>query len=446
MESFDRQQLEQKLNRSPKSPLFAHLAYLYLQEGEVERGLEICQSHILNHKKYGFGHYILGLCLHKTGNSEEAVNELEVATYLDPNLYEAWKLLKRIYEEQGDLEKAATAQNFTQVWEKSSVSRAAESDEFTVEEFIADADLEAADQDEMLDAVDFGEDEETEITEPLAETEIPAETQTAEESLDDFDLADLETDDALETTEELLEVQEQKAEETNTVDDIDGLDFDQELLGENGNTAAEEEPLEDFDLGSLDDLDSLEDSFEEGEGEEQDKGIEEEIMSDFSDLEGMDLDLGESLPEEADETSATAVEAPVEEPASELSADEPSIMEEDLSDLSDIPDLEDLSDLDSKEEPVIQEEPAEAPPAQPTEEPAAPVIDETELQASPVPETESVADSKTLTSTLGEIYISQGKFREALEVFEALLEQKPTNKRFKRKVNELKDLIESQEM
>ncbi|MCK5074905.1 MAG: hypothetical protein KAR38_00955, partial [Calditrichia bacterium] len=201
MQEFNRQELEQKLNLSPQSTVFAHLAYLHIQEGEVERGLEICQSHIVNHKKYGFGHFILGLCLHKTGNNEEALNELEVATFLDPNIYEAWKLLKKLYEDRGDEEKTATANNFTGIWEKTEAVTAMAGEEFTVDDFIEDTDL-GDTQEESLETIDVNESDD--------ETLEAVDFGKAEESLDDFDLGDLETSDAIETTEELLGVQEKK--------------------------------------------------------------------------------------------------------------------------------------------------------------------------------------------------------------------------------------------
>lgn len=46
-----------------------------------------------------------------------------------------------------------------------------------------------------------------------------------------------------------------------------------------------------------------------------------------------------------------------------------------------------------------------------------------------------------LTPTLGEIYISQGRYEEAVEVFEQLLEQNPDNRRYQKKIQDVKKII-----
>ncbi len=46
-----------------------------------------------------------------------------------------------------------------------------------------------------------------------------------------------------------------------------------------------------------------------------------------------------------------------------------------------------------------------------------------------------------LTPTLGEIYISQGRYEEAVEVFEQLLEQNPDNRRYQKKIQDIKKII-----
>ncbi len=46
-----------------------------------------------------------------------------------------------------------------------------------------------------------------------------------------------------------------------------------------------------------------------------------------------------------------------------------------------------------------------------------------------------------LTPTLGEIYISQGRYEEAVEVFEQLLVQNPDNRRYQKKIQDVKKII-----
>jgi len=49
-----------------------------------------------------------------------------------------------------------------------------------------------------------------------------------------------------------------------------------------------------------------------------------------------------------------------------------------------------------------------------------------------------------LTPTIGEIYIAQGRFEEAVGVFERLLEKEPDNQKYQRKVSVIKKVIEQQ--
>jgi tetratricopeptide (TPR) repeat protein len=46
-----------------------------------------------------------------------------------------------------------------------------------------------------------------------------------------------------------------------------------------------------------------------------------------------------------------------------------------------------------------------------------------------------------LSPTLGEIYIAQGRFEEAINVFKQLMEKDPENSRFKRKISDLQNII-----
>jgi len=50
-----------------------------------------------------------------------------------------------------------------------------------------------------------------------------------------------------------------------------------------------------------------------------------------------------------------------------------------------------------------------------------------------------------LTPTIGEIYIAQGRFKEAIDVFEQLLEKEPNNQKFKKKIKDIRLIIEKQD-
>ena len=54
---------------------------------------------------------------------------------------------------------------------------------------------------------------------------------------------------------------------------------------------------------------------------------------------------------------------------------------------------------------------------------------------------ESTQKPKIVSSTLGEIYLSQGKFNEALEIFQELINKEPDNEKLKRKLKDIEALI-----
>lgn len=55
-----------------------------------------------------------------------------------------------------------------------------------------------------------------------------------------------------------------------------------------------------------------------------------------------------------------------------------------------------------------------------------------------------IAQPPILTPTIGEIYIAQGRFQEAVGLFEKLLEKEPDNQKYQRKISVIKKVIEQQ--
>ncbi len=125
---------------------------------------------------------------------------------------------------------------------------------------------------------------------------------------------------------------------------------------------------------------------------------------------------------------------------------------------------EDLPELNLEEEGEefpVTEEPAEASPVQNDtvelreedfeleEKSPEEVVPEQFRSGMPEDETEAEAEKEKkgksgkppiLSPTLGEIYIAQGRFEEAIEVFTQLLEKDPENPRFQRKIDDLKKI------
>jgi len=49
-----------------------------------------------------------------------------------------------------------------------------------------------------------------------------------------------------------------------------------------------------------------------------------------------------------------------------------------------------------------------------------------------------------LSPTLGEIYIAQGRFEEAIDIFRQLLDKDPENSRYRRKIADLEEILKKQ--
>jgi cellulose synthase operon protein C len=90
------------------------------------------------------------------------------------------------------------------------------------------------------------------------------------------------------------------------------------------------------------------------------------------------------------------------------------------------------------EKPAVPKTPPAAPP-EPSVSQRLPAPDSgTPSEPDSPPKAEERADMKIVTSTLGEIYAAQGQFEKAIEVYEALLEKSPKETRYKDKIADLK--------
>ena len=72
------------------------------------------------------------------------------------------------------------------------------------------------------------------------------------------------------------------------------------------------------------------------------------------------------------------------------------------------------------------------------------IISEKDREESGMSETDQAGRPSILTPTIGEIYIAQGRFEEAVGVFEKLLEKEPDNQKYRRKIGVIKKIISNQ--
>jgi tetratricopeptide (TPR) repeat protein len=103
----DIQYLLERFRQAPHSRLFAPLADAYRKNGEVDRGIELCETGLERHPTYASAHVILGKCFYDKGATERARSEFVRVIELDPENMVALKFLGDILVAEGDREGAA---------------------------------------------------------------------------------------------------------------------------------------------------------------------------------------------------------------------------------------------------------------------------------------------------------------------------------------------------
>jgi hypothetical protein len=92
--------LQEKISHDPTNPLFAMLAYFYLDVGKVAEAISVAQRGVISHPGYSTGHVVLGLALLRAGFYSEARKEILMAKELRPNSNVVRKLLEKIEQEE----------------------------------------------------------------------------------------------------------------------------------------------------------------------------------------------------------------------------------------------------------------------------------------------------------------------------------------------------------
>jgi tetratricopeptide (TPR) repeat protein len=424
----------------PDSVTFAHLAAKLIEEGDYQKAVEICQSGLQKHSHYAFGHFVLGNAYYHIKNYTDAKRELEKALAYDPNNPKAWEILSAINEilNLGEDAKESNIQAYLIDFFKAEASP----------NFLPTADTpafewksETAELENLsADTTDISTDEmdQEKIGEMLGEVVTP------DQEGYDFEKA-------------LTEVFQGKEVETTSTAPIDEVPSD--VLTEL------EPPAEGSDQDSVisaqeftSEIESFFSSYEEKEKlpevrVEQPPAVEKAGPPALEEFE---------LPEEA----ASKTEEESATPGEPLGASEKKLADELLDFKSFITDIiKDQDEVASKEsvgsdipqpqistkaEEFLKEEDFNLP--EPVAEPPAPaspiakvdnIEDLTPKEKRPVSRKATLKVSKPpiLSPTLGEIYIAQGRFEEAIEVFKQLLQKDPQNARFRRKIEDLQKIL-----
>ncbi|GAB4174313.1 MAG: hypothetical protein Kow00108_09260 [Calditrichia bacterium] len=413
---------ENCLKKNPSSKCFSYFAALLI-EHDVDRAIEICKTHLPNHPEYAMGYFVLGSAYFEKTEYSMALENLEMAVLLNPTLVKAWELLLAIYSQEGNQEKIDHVKAFLHYWQSDNTSVKSENQvnaEPLIEETEASTDT--------LEEV--GIDDEQMEQELLGELDFAVEEEMIEELVDDATDQPVIDEDQILSDDDLI-----------SPDELDNI-LEDNILPEESNDSMMEETADSTTV------EQTEDTFKVPEA-----GALEEEGEEIKDLTFNDVNLkDESVIDSEPEQDKKEEESIHSEPDFEEDVDtvEKEIMEELNEDLS----LSDASEITESE--LISEDKIVAVEAGKSEELNQQQVEQEiaeslgdfevntadESDVSVFTQSDNTGETVVVTSTLGEIYIAQGKFKEALQVFETLLEENPDNRRYKRKVKELQDLMQ----
>lgn len=477
MDFFDISDLENFYEKHSDSIIFAFLASQYLDIRQPEKALEIAKRGVQKHPTYGFGHYVLGQSYYHNNNLSKAKTHLELALAYDDKNPGACKLLGEINEKL-DLPLMARdsyLQYFilnsfdpdaVNKFHQTEMNAFNEFDHIPMDRDTAETetgtttragDLEEADlliddffdtEPENEEAIDFSQKVDEVFKETLGdismETDLTDRNTDAFENIDDtFDNLDLiETEDlpdaaAAET--DLSEPHRPAEPEAPGALAENADEFDAAL--EKAFTGAASDQATEFDMRPP------------AEEEPSAALPEDEPPAEMEESDDIDMELDELFAEYDNEdlTGETEQNTGTNElEFGNILFDDhtaPGPDEDNETQNDDILDYSSLVDEMMKETPE-NDAPAADDDSELMRNMGAPLDTET----SPAPETtipEPPGKGKSgrppiLSPTLGEIYISQGRFEEAREVFKQLLEKDPENARFKKKIADIQAMIAKQ--
>ncbi len=440
-------ELARFIKTHPDTVVFAHLAARLIENRDFERAVDICGVGLRKHPDYGFGHYILGLALYELKNYHDAKHEMEIAVAYDPAIPEAWRVLADVNENlnlsvmtQDSYLKYYLADPFNQ----EAADKYFQEDLITMmssrKEFLAD--------EEEPETAELAPEVNDEEVDNLIDTVVmPEEEEDIEKTLDEVfkdTINSAEAEDSAEagfsSGEETAgsaakEGEPEKPESPSKKDELEGDEFTSAMDSFFMDYENKESTVE-FDEESLPPENPLEEEeivAEEPETEEidfPDEFVDDEPM-DFSavvsDLISEREDGGhpdeKKSEQKEDETSPEAEKEILKEENEDQSARK-AILEETVTEKPTTSDA-DAAMQDVKE--PDEEELQEVPPSKPGKG------DTTHFGRPPI-----------LSPTLGEIYIAQGRFEEAIDVFRQLLDKDPENSRYRRKIEDLQVIVDKQ--
>ena len=98
-------ELERKFAENPRR-YFAALANEFRKQGELDRAIELCESHLAEQRNHLSGHVVLAQALVDAGRESDAWDPLHTALDLDPENFIALRLIGELSAKVGDIDHA----------------------------------------------------------------------------------------------------------------------------------------------------------------------------------------------------------------------------------------------------------------------------------------------------------------------------------------------------
>jgi tetratricopeptide (TPR) repeat protein len=468
---FSTENLKNVHQNNPDSLLFAHLAARYIEENEFQKAIDLCNKGLNKHPNYAFGHFILGLAHYHIKNYTDAKKELEIALAYDPTSPKAWEVLSTINEIL-NLSDDATESNLNSYlidyFNKDASPNFLPAEETPIPEiqdYVKPSEIHESDKtkelssevsEEEIDSIIknamSGDDNEFDFEQTLNEVfnerdteenhegvsevkESPEQTKESEESLTeqksekskDLEKESMVTADEFSSALESFFSKYEEKDNGNKPAEVELVDS----LSETEETTPADVPSEDVTMPDEETTDSTIEVIPDKEKSQEETQEEikkfpsgtditfdeqQENLIDFSSV------VSDIIKESEEPDMQEMKEANEEEEAEIPPGDYPTGSEKDI----DIPTETDFTS------------PEMMPDEDQVESDQSSLID---IDLSPSEEVGSRKKPPILSPTLGEIYIAQGRFEEAIDVFKALLKKEPQNTRYKRKLEDVKKIL-----
>ncbi|MCB0278071.1 MAG: tetratricopeptide repeat protein [Calditrichaeota bacterium] len=400
-------ELEELYERNSETPHFAHLADCYIELGKLDLAIEILEAGVAKRPYDSIAHFILGKCYYLKEDYKNAKSELDRSLKYFPANVQARRLLIEINKLDG----------------MTHVVESLEREMYSIHPFLhaqSEFNMQArpdqtADIDSSFEV--FDDQIEDEFLEAESKTETVEAEQTTDDTLDDFEfdraIDQGQNQEAMETEEKSVLTEINEAETAAEIDLDENVELDQKEEG-----TLDPEPVKEAAKESNDDFDFDFAEFQtktiDPQSLKENELVEEEI--DLSNNDPVETESDEDSDVDFDFLDANA-ESRVKkvpdflnrEPAK---SDQTGKTDTDKSVFADDESLDDeLNLLQNEKKSKLTEQSTQSP--------------------------------KIVSSTLGEIYLSQGKFSEAKAIFQELIKKDPTNEKLQRKLRDIESLIES---